>query len=361
MPTHPRALLGPGRVSCLSVVKGERRQPPHRHVGVILLLSLVSVVFVGPVFGQQDPGAVSQPITVWSEGTRLAGSLWRPAGIRPEDRLAAILLAHGWGGLRSQLDRSYAPKFAAAGFVVLSFDYRGWGDSDGKLVTLEKQARPSQAGELSVRARVIRQVVDPFDQIQDLSNALHYLAGEAQVDSQRIGIWGTSYGGGHAIYLAAHDPRIRAIVAQVGAQKPENAERWAGLAQARATAKARGTIDPIPQGIDQIPGLAGTPDLAKMIHYRPIDHAPKIRVPTLFIDVDREELFDRIQHGYAAYQIVRHKAPAEYKLYPGTHYSIYREHYAAAADLALGWFVEHLRAEKSAASATQGSKHLPPK
>lgn len=148
---------------------------------------------------------------------------------------------------------------------------------------------------------------------------------------------------------------------QVGAQKPENAEQWAGLAQARATANARGTIDPIPQRADHVPGLAGTPDLAKMIHYRPLEHAAKIRVPTLFIDVDQEELFDRTQHSYAAYQIVKYNAPAKYKLYPGTQYSIYREHSAAAADLVLEWFVEHLRAEKPAASAPQHSKHLPPK
>lgn len=317
-------------------------------LSLIPVFSFLYFLFPPPVLAQNSSPApstvTSKRITIWSEGTRLAGSLWVPKDTK--DKLPAILLAHGWGGRRSSLDQTYAPKFTAAGFVVLSFDYRGWGDSDGKLVMVEPQPQADEQSEVTVRARLIREVIDPFDQIQDITNALAYLVGEATVDTEHIGLWGTSFGGGHAIYMGAHDPRIKAIVVQVGSQKPENARHWARFARSRAIAKARGDIDPIPQGIDQVDGLKGTPDIAKMIYYRPIDVAQKIRVPTLFIDVDEEELFDRTQHGYATYQIVKDNAPAEYKLYSGTHYSIYREHYEAASDLALEWFMKHLQQKR---------------
>ena len=74
---------------------------------------------------------VNEAVVIFSDGVRMAGTVWRPDTQGPGDKLPAILLCHGWGGKRAHLDFSYAPKFAAAGFVVLTFDYRGWGDSAG--------------------------------------------------------------------------------------------------------------------------------------------------------------------------------------------------------------------------------------
>ena len=71
---------------------------------------------------------------IWSDGTRLSGDLWRPGGSEANDKLPAIILCHGWGGIRSHLNAAYAAHFARAGYVVLTFDYRGWGDSDSRLV-----------------------------------------------------------------------------------------------------------------------------------------------------------------------------------------------------------------------------------
>lgn len=293
-------------------------------------------------------GAQPTPVTIWSQGTRMAGNLWRAKGADPKEKKAAILLAHGWGGLREHLDVTYGPKFAAAGFVVLAFDYRGWGESDGRLVASQALPAPDEAGNVTVKARVIREVVDPWDQIEDLRAALAVLASESDVDPQRIGIWGTSYGGGHAVTMAATEPRIRAAVAQVGAQGNVPNDEARAYAERRAREKARGTLDPpIPQGIDQVPGLNGTPDFARMLSYQPRDLAAKIRVPVLFIDMADEELFDRREHGLAAYEIVKEKAPARYETFPGEHYDVYTTHYPAASDLALEWFQEHLKTGKT--------------
>ena len=74
-------------------------------------------------------------IDVYSEGTRIAADLFTPAGNRPEGGWPSILLCHGWGGTKDHLAR-YAEKFAAAGFFAMTFDYRGWGDSDGRITSI---------------------------------------------------------------------------------------------------------------------------------------------------------------------------------------------------------------------------------
>ena len=122
--------------------------PPHwkttHHatmaMGIILVLGAAAVP---SVYGQSPQEAVSRHVDIWSEGTRMSGDLWVPAGAEPSARLPAILLTHGWGGVRSHLNSTYAPKFAAAGFIVLAFDYRGWGDSDSRLVISGVQPTPA--------------------------------------------------------------------------------------------------------------------------------------------------------------------------------------------------------------------------
>ena len=193
-----------------------------------------------------------------------------------------------------------------------------------------------------MRGRPVREVVDPFDQVCDITASLDFLETEPRVDPQRIGIWGSSYGGGHAVYVGARDSRIQAIVAQVAPYRPMGGDEFEARASSRAAGKARGEFGPIPPAADGAPGLAGTPDLAKMIRYRPIDTAERIRVPTLIIDAEREDLFDREQNGVALYEIVRKNTAAEYRTYPCRHYEIYDKYYREASTLALDWFTRYL-------------------
>ncbi len=286
---------------------------------------------------------MQRPVTIWSEGTRLSADLWLPDGTGPDERLPAILLCHGWGGLKEHLNATYAKWFSRGGFAVLAFDYGGWGESDAKLVPAGDASEPDAAGNVTVRARAVREIVDPFDQIRDITNCLDYLESDPNVDPERIGLWGTSYGGGHVVYMAAHDPRVKVIVAQASAQTP--ALIASELARSRAVARARGEIGPSPPAEDAVPGLGGVHDLAKMRLYRPIATAEQVDVPLLVIDAEEEELFDRMQNGHAVYDIVRTGAPARYETFPCKHYAIYDEFYRPASNLARDWFIEHLQRE----------------
>jgi len=62
----------------------------------------------------------SRHVDIWSDGTRLSGDLWFPRGLQSGDKLPAVILCHGWGGVRSHLNQAYAPEFATAGYVVLT-------------------------------------------------------------------------------------------------------------------------------------------------------------------------------------------------------------------------------------------------
>ena len=65
--------------------------------------------------------------------------------------------------------------------------------------------------------KVIRNVVDPWDQLVDIQHAIDFVTGDPGVDRSKIGYWGSSYSGGHAVWLAAHESRLAASYGQVPA------------------------------------------------------------------------------------------------------------------------------------------------
>ncbi|MGF6600772.1 fermentation-respiration switch protein FrsA (DUF1100 family) [Paraburkholderia sp. GAS448] len=121
---------------------------------------------------------------------KLRGWLFVPPG---EGRRPAITMAHGYAGVKEHALEPFAKAFADAGFVVLLHDHRGFGASEG----------------------TPRHDIDPWRQIADWRRAISYLETLDVVDAKRIGLWGTSYAGGHAIVLGATDRRLRCVVAQV--------------------------------------------------------------------------------------------------------------------------------------------------
>lgn len=107
--------------------------------------------------------------------------------------LPAITMAHGFGLTRFHSLEKIAEAFVEAGFAVLLHDHRGFGESGG----------------------YPRHDVNPWQQISDWRRAISYIQARPEVDENRVGIWGASYAGGHAIVLGATDRRLRAVVASV--------------------------------------------------------------------------------------------------------------------------------------------------
>src|SRR5262249_51993714 len=157
---------------------------------------------------------------VMSEGTRLTAELFGLKNLGSK-KLPTIIMCHGWGGVAAQL-RADAVVFARAGYLVVTFDYRGWGASDGRVI-LTKPAPNDRTGvTFTAEVREVREVVDPLDQTTDLLKMIHWVHGEPRCDTSRIGLWGSSYSGGHVVYVAARDARVKATVSQV----PALDSRW---------------------------------------------------------------------------------------------------------------------------------------
>lgn len=283
----------------------------------------------------------SRHVDIWSDGTRLSGDLWYLKGLQSGDKRPAVILCHGWGGLRSHFNQAYAPEIAKAGYVVLTFDYRGWGDSDSRLVIEEKMPELDESGMVTVRARAIRELVDPFDQTGDIINCMDFLSGEPGVDPSRIGLWGTSFGGGHVVYVAANDNRVKCIVSQV----PSMDGAWVNLyyqPAKLATQRARGEIDPVPQGVNKIGRLKGTPFLSRIAKYHPVKFAGQLKIPILIIVAAKEELMDNKMHGERVYNLVKDNVPSKYEVFAGTHFEIYGRGRVQSIKMSIDWFDQHL-------------------
>lgn len=285
-----------------------------------------------------------EAVDLWSEGTRIAGDLWTPPAADDGEHYPAIVMSHGWGGTKSHLNQAYARDFARAGFIVLTIDYRGWGGSDGRLVAVDAVPSRGADGTVTMRVHEVRDVVDPWLQTRDLMSAIEYIKGDTRVDAKRIGIWGSSYSGGHVIYVAGQEMGVAAVVSQV-AYMGVSGSPPSAMAARRAIEKARGEAGPQPPAGDKIPNLGGVPDLAKMPNYHPITHAHRITAPTLILDAEGEHYFDRKKNGLAVYEIIKQHAPAKYELFPGGHYDIYDKHLVKARGAAIAWFKEYLMVE----------------
>ncbi|MBW8822145.1 MAG: alpha/beta fold hydrolase, partial [Streptomyces sp.] len=130
-----------------------------------------------------------QDITFPSGDSTCAGWLYLPTGVTSPP---VVVLGHGLGATREMRLDAFAERFAQAGIAAVAFTYRHFGDSGG---------HPRQL--LSIRR-----------QLADWDAALAYVSSRTDVDRSRVAVWGSSFGGGHAITVAARHPELRAAVAQ---------------------------------------------------------------------------------------------------------------------------------------------------
>ena len=91
----------------------------------------------------------------------------------------------------------------------------------------------------------------------------------------------------------------------------------------RSILRARGEIDPVPQGVNKIGQLKGTAYLSRIANYRPVEFAGRLKIPILIIVAEQEELMNNKDHGEKVYNIVKDNVDAKYEVFPGKHFEIY--------------------------------------
>src|ERR671936_1880450 len=132
-----------------------------------------------------------QDIEFDAEGVTLRGWLYVPDGA--SGPVPAIVMAHGFSAVKEMYLDAFAEVFAQAGLAALVFDNRNFGASDGEP----------------------RQEIDPWAQVRDYRHAITWAQTRPEVAADRIGVWGSSYSGGHVLVLGAIDKRIGCVAAQV--------------------------------------------------------------------------------------------------------------------------------------------------
>lgn len=280
-------------------------------------------------------------MVIVSDGIRLHGEVFTPAGARPERKLPAVVMAHGWGGVAAGL-RSDAADIARAGFFVLVFDYRGWGESGSPVVLTQPEPphEPGEARPFQATVQPLREYVNPLEQAEDWFSALDWIMGEPQVDPTRVGVRGSSYSGGHVIYVAANDPRVHAVVSQVGGFDSRPPPQYAQRGREIATRMARGEVGyPAPRA-STVAGLIGSPIGHKGERYAPVVEAAKVTAPTLIILIEKED-YGGNPAAMKAYESL--KGPKALTMLPGvTHYAVYSTERRKVVDLAIDWFKRYL-------------------
>jgi uncharacterized protein len=294
-----------------------------------------------------------------AEGATLRGWLYRlqAAGTAP-----VVVMAHGYNCLKEfYLDR-YAAAIAAAGHAVLAYDHRNFGDSDGEP----------------------RQELDPWVQVRDYRNAITFAQTLEGIDPDRIGVWGSSYAGGHVLVVAAIDRRVGCVVSQVPTISGWQSTLRRTPPQALATQRQAFDADRlnrfqggppamVPMVVDPTAGGAASHASSDAWEFFTGAHAPPedqwrfehwrneitLRSLELYSEYEPGSFIERIAPtpllmivgdgdvvcptDLALGAFNRAREPKRLELYPGGHFSAYTDQFERASSAAAAWFAEHLQ------------------
>ncbi len=295
-----------------------------------------------------------EKVSFYSEGSKLNGDIYLPDDDKGK-RWPGIVQGPGFLGLRDA--KHYAlmfEKLCAAGYACLCFDYRGWGDSEGK----------------------DRGWVMPMLQVEDIRNAISYMQTRADVDPNRIATYGSGgTGGGNAVYVAAIDERVKCAVCYLGIS---NGRDWlhsmrreyewvdylkrVGEDRKKRALTGQGEIVSAREEImvatperktttikkevaDKIPDQMPLQCAEAIIEYSPEDVVHKIAPRgTLFIAVENDAVTPEAQ-SIRLYE----KAGEPKKLVifrQTTHYGIYNDYFNEVAANVVDWYNRYLKYDK---------------
>ena len=287
-----------------------------------------------------------------TDGTTLRGWHYTP---NASGKYPTIIMAHGFSAVKEMYLDKFAEVFAAAGLGALVFDNRNFGASGGEP----------------------RQEIDPWEQVRDYRDAITFAETLPETDADRIGIWGSSYSGGHVLVVGAQDRRVKAVVSQAtmvdgyqnfrrlvrpdfiaGFQEQFDADRLAryhGQAPAMVPVVAE---DPL------APSALPTPDSYQWFTESHKKMAPSWRnevtlrsvemlgeyVPASFIEYISptpllllpavNDVLTPTDLAIAAYEKARE--PKRIEILPGGHFDIYTKGFDQSSSLARDWFTKHL-------------------
>lgn len=292
-----------------------------------------------------------------AEGVTLRGWLYTPD--KAKGPVPTIVMAHGYSAVKEMYLDKFAEAFAEAGLGALVFDNRNMGASDGEP----------------------RQEIDPWQQVRDYRHAITYACTLKEVDADRIGIWGSSYSGGHVIVVGAIDRRVKCVVSQVPlVSGHRNARR---IVRADFVAAVGGMFDedranrfagkppamiPVVDADPMAPSALPTPDsytwftetgktrapswknectlrsVEMFWEYEPGAYLPYISPTPYMMVVAAGDHLTVSDLAIEAYESARE--PKRIVVLPGGHFDAYVAGFDGASGAATEWFTQHLLGKK---------------
>lgn len=287
------------------------------------------------------------------DGVTLRG--WHYVPDVSHGKMPTVVMAHGYSAVKEMYLDHFAEAFAEAGLASLVFDNRNFGASEG----------------------TPRQEIDPWLQVRDYRDAITFAETLATTDPDRIGIWGSSYSGGHVLVVAAIDRRVKCVVAQVPlVSGHENARRliradmiagFQGMFAADRRSRYAGgapamvpvvTSDPAaPAALPTADSYTWFTDTARLrapswknevtlrsvemfMEYEPGAYIGFISPTPLLMVVALGDHLTVADQALSAYE--RALEPKRLVTLPGGHFDAYVNGFAQASRPARDWFVEHL-------------------
>lgn len=259
-----------------------------------------------------------------------------------------IILCHGFCGIRDMLLPAFAEAFTRAGFSTITFDYRGFGDSQGE------------------KGRLV-----PEMQIDDILSVVNWARARSGLDAQRIGLWGTSFGGCHVFGAAARDSEIACIVSQMAfadgeevvtgmmndiekeaflltldkmAEKQESTGRelFVSINRVLSDNESKSFFEEYRKAFPamdiKIPFLT----VRETLKYKPALNASKVVCPTLVV-IAGHDTVNPPEQGRALFSAAGAKEKQLYEQKNARHYGMYTgEHFDDVIAVQLGWFRKYL-------------------
>jgi fermentation-respiration switch protein FrsA (DUF1100 family) len=294
-----------------------------------------------------------------ADGVTLRGWLYTPDG--STGAAPAIVMAHGFSAVKEMYLDRFAEAFANAGLAALVYDNRNFGASGGEP----------------------RQEIDPWAQVHDYRTAITYAATRPEVDSDRIGIWGSSYSGGHVLTVGAIDRRVKCVVAQVPLVSGHANFRALVRADFIAGFQAQFDLDraarfrgeppamvPVVDADPLAPSALPTPDsyqwftethetrapswrnevtlrsVEMFTEYEPGTYLPWISPTPLLMCVAENDVLTVADIAIDAFE--RAREPKNLVIVPGGHFDAYVDGFDIASGAAVDWFTQHLVARATA-------------
>lgn len=251
-------------------------------------------------------------------------------------------------GIRNVLLPSFANAFTEAGFATITFDYRGFGESEGE------------------RGRLV-----PAMQTEDIISVINWAEKQVCIDNQRIGLWGTSLGGCHVFNAAAQDKRVKSIVSQLAfadgevlvtgemnelekasflstlnkmAEKKKNTgkEMFVGVTRVLSDNESKVFFEKVkgqyPEMDIKIPFLT----VMETLQYKPAESAAKVQCPVLVVIAGQDSV-NPPEQGRALYDAVASGTKELYEEADACHYDIYEgAFFERVAAVQTQWFKKHL-------------------